>query len=84
MPLFSKLFCRDSYRFIIFRTLSEAIFSIVVALTGFMILNNQGHDEKIKDYSEHFAYRIAKRIFPSYPKIVVIIFYFPKNNKTLS
>ena len=48
----------------------ELSFSIVVALTGFMMLKNQGHDEKIKDYSEHFAYRIAKRIFPSYPKIV--------------
>lgn len=48
----------------------EFCFSVVVALTGFMMLKNQGQDEKIKDYSEHFAYRIAKRIFPSYPKIV--------------
>lgn len=48
----------------------ELCFSVVVALTGFMMLKNQGQDEKIKDYSEHFAYRIAKRIFPSYPKIV--------------
>lgn len=48
----------------------ELFFSVVVALTGFMMLKNQGQDEKIKDYSEHFAYRIAKRIFPSYPKIV--------------
>lgn len=48
----------------------ELFFSVVVALTGFMMLKNQGQDEKIKDYSEHFAYRIAKGIFPSYPKIV--------------
>lgn len=48
----------------------ELFFSVVVALTGFMMLKNQGQDEKIKDYSEHFAYHIAKRIFPSYPKIV--------------
>lgn len=48
----------------------ELFFSVMVALTGFMMLKNQGQDEKIKDYSEHFAYRIAKRIFPSYPKIV--------------
>ena len=48
----------------------ELIFSVVVALTGFMMLKNQDYDEKIKDYSEHFAYRLAKRIFPSYSKIV--------------
>ena len=48
----------------------ELVFSVVVALTGLMMLKNQGNDDEIKDYSEHFAYRIAKRIFPSYPKIV--------------
>jgi tellurite resistance protein TerC len=48
----------------------EFVFSVVVALTGFMMLKNKNHDENIKDYSKHFAYRIAKHIFPTYPKMV--------------
>ncbi|WP_085247349.1 TerC/Alx family metal homeostasis membrane protein [Gilliamella mensalis] len=48
----------------------EFVFSILVACTGIMMLKNQDKDQDIKDYSNHFAFRIAKRIFPSYPKIV--------------
>lgn len=48
----------------------EMVFSVIVAFTGFMMLKNQGNDEQIKDYSNHFAYRIAKRLFPAFPKIV--------------
>lgn len=48
----------------------ELIFSIIVAFTGIMMLKNQDDDNEIKDYSQHFAYRIAKCIFPTYPKIV--------------
>lgn len=48
----------------------ELLFSAIVAFTGIMMLKNQGKNHEIKDYSEHFAYRIAKRILPSYPKIV--------------
>ncbi|MFQ1004516.1 TerC/Alx family metal homeostasis membrane protein [Gilliamella sp. CG22] len=48
----------------------ELVFSVIVAFTGLMMLKNQGENEEIKDYSNHFAYRIAKRIFPAYPKIV--------------
>ncbi|MWP48335.1 MULTISPECIES: TerC/Alx family metal homeostasis membrane protein [unclassified Gilliamella] len=48
----------------------EFVFSILVACTGVMMLRNQDNEQNIKDYSNHFAFRIAKRIFPSYPKIV--------------
>ncbi|NUF49995.1 TerC/Alx family metal homeostasis membrane protein [Gilliamella sp. ESL0250] len=48
----------------------EFVFSILVACTGIMMLKNQDNDQDIKDYSNHFAFRIAKRIFPSYPKVV--------------
>ncbi|OCG72036.1 TerC/Alx family metal homeostasis membrane protein [Gilliamella sp. Fer4-1] len=48
----------------------ELVFSILVACTGIMMLKNQDNAENIKDYSNHFAFRIAKRIFPTYPKIV--------------
>ncbi|MDF7666388.1 TerC/Alx family metal homeostasis membrane protein [Orbaceae bacterium ESL0727] len=48
----------------------ELLFAILVALTGVMMLKHQGKDEAIKDYSHHFAYRIAKRLLPVYPKMV--------------
>lgn len=48
----------------------ELFFSVIVAFTGVMMLKHKDDDEEIKDYSQHFAYHIAKRIFPSYPKIV--------------
>lgn len=47
----------------------ELVFSVIVAITGIMMLKKQDDDE-IKDYSKHIAYRIAKCIFPTYPKIV--------------
>ncbi|WP_294615494.1 TerC/Alx family metal homeostasis membrane protein [uncultured Gilliamella sp.] len=47
----------------------ELVFSLIVAFTGIMMLKKQDNDE-ITDYSRHLAYRIAKRIFPTYPKIV--------------
>lgn len=47
----------------------ELVFSVIVAFTGIMMLKKQDNTE-IKDYSKHIAYRIAKRIFPTYPKIV--------------
>ncbi|MCX8655811.1 TerC/Alx family metal homeostasis membrane protein [Gilliamella sp. B2840] len=48
----------------------ELVFSVMVAFTGIMMLKNHNRDEEIKDYSHHIAFRIAKHIFPSYPKIV--------------
>ncbi|MDF7670332.1 TerC/Alx family metal homeostasis membrane protein [Orbaceae bacterium ESL0721] len=48
----------------------ELCFSIIVALTGVMMLREKGKSEEIKDYSHHFAYRMAKWLFPLYPKIV--------------
>ena len=48
----------------------ELVFSVMVAFTGIMMLKNQNSDDEIKDYSNHIAFRIAKHIFPSYPKIV--------------
>ncbi|OCG33772.1 MULTISPECIES: TerC/Alx family metal homeostasis membrane protein [unclassified Gilliamella] len=48
----------------------ELAFSILVACTGIIMLKNQDNGQDIKDYSNHLTFRIAKRIFPSYPKIV--------------
>lgn len=47
----------------------ELIFALIVAFTGVMMLK-RGDEDKIEDYSNHFAYRFAKQIFPSYPKLV--------------
>lgn len=48
----------------------ELIFSVIVFFTGVMMLKHSDDEKEIKDYSHHFAYRLTKRIFPSYPKIV--------------
>lgn len=48
----------------------ELVFSVAVAYSGVMMLKNQNHDQAIKDYSHHIAYRIANRLFPTYPKLV--------------
>lgn len=48
----------------------ELLFSVIVAFTGIMMLKNREDENEIKDYSQHIAYRIAKCIFPTYPKIV--------------
>lgn len=48
----------------------ELVFSVIVAFTGIMMIKKREEDDQIKDYSKHIAYRIAKRLFPTYPKIV--------------
>ena len=48
----------------------EMLFAVIVAFTGGMMLKNRDDKEVIKDYSHHFAYRLAKKLFPTYPKIV--------------
>ncbi|MBK5071831.1 TerC/Alx family metal homeostasis membrane protein [Budviciaceae bacterium CWB-B4] len=47
----------------------EILFAIIVAFTGVMMLRSGGDDDEIEDYSSHFAYRFAKKLFPSYPKL---------------
>ncbi|WP_159565408.1 TerC/Alx family metal homeostasis membrane protein [Budvicia diplopodorum] len=47
----------------------EMVFALVVAATGVMMLRSGGDDGEIEDYSSHFAYRFAKKLFPSYPKL---------------
>lgn len=64
----------------------ELIFAAIVAITGIMMLNDKGEKGAIQDYSDHFAYRIAKKIFPSYPKIVGAYFLLTQKrvNKELA
>ncbi|MCD1125228.1 TerC/Alx family metal homeostasis membrane protein [Jinshanibacter sp. LJY008] len=47
----------------------EMLFAVIVAFTGVMMLRSGGDDDEIEDYSSHFAYRFARKLFPSYPKL---------------
>ncbi|AWH88190.1 TerC/Alx family metal homeostasis membrane protein [Limnobaculum parvum] len=47
----------------------ELLFAAIVAFTAVMMLRSGGDDDEIEDYSSHFAYRFAKKLFPSYPKL---------------
>lgn len=72
----------------------EIVFALIVAWTAIMMLKSGGDDDEIEDYSQHLAYRIVKKIFPVWPKIVGHNFLLNKKqiqhelqkdeNKTLS
>ena len=47
----------------------ELVFAGIVAFTGVMMLKG-GDDDEIEDYSDHFAYKFAKKLLPAYPKLV--------------
>lgn len=47
----------------------EMLFAVIVAWTAVMMLKSHGDSEEIEDYSQHFAYRMVKRLFPIWPKL---------------
>lgn len=47
----------------------EVVFALIVAWTAVMMLKGGGSDEAEKDYSRHIAYRVATRLFPTWPKL---------------
>lgn len=48
----------------------ELLFAVIVAWTAVMMLRSGGDDgEEEEDYSEHFAYRFAKKLFPVWPQL---------------
>lgn len=47
----------------------EIIFALIVAWTAVMMLRSGGDDEGEEDYSQHMAYRFAKKLFPVWPKL---------------
>ncbi len=47
----------------------EIAFAAIVAWTAVMMLKGGDHDEADKDYSQHLAYRFAKKLFPVWPKL---------------
>src|SRR5471030_3111866 len=47
----------------------EVVFALVVAWTAVMMLRSGGDDEEEEDYSQHMAYRFAKKLFPVWPKL---------------
>lgn len=49
--------------------LVEIAFAVVVAWTAVMMLKGGDHDEAEKDYSQHLAYRFAKKLFPVWPML---------------
>ncbi|UYZ85093.1 TerC/Alx family metal homeostasis membrane protein [Entomomonas sp. E2T0] len=48
----------------------EMVFAIIVGWTAIMMLKSKDDEEEIKDYSDHLANRLIRRIFPVFPKIV--------------
>lgn len=47
----------------------EIVFAAIVAWTAVMMLRSGGDDEEEVDYSQHIAYRFAKKLFPTWPKL---------------
>jgi len=47
----------------------EVVFALVVAWTAVMMLRAGGDNEEEVDYSQHMAYRFAKKLFPVWPKL---------------
>lgn len=47
----------------------EVAFAVIVAWTAIMMLRSGGDEEAEPDYSEHMAYRFAKKLFPVWPKL---------------
>ncbi|MEB0091702.1 TerC/Alx family metal homeostasis membrane protein [Pseudomonas sp. CCI4.2] len=47
----------------------EVAFAVIVGWTAVMMLRSGGDDEEEPDYSEHMAYRFAKKLFPVWPKL---------------
>ena len=47
----------------------EVAFALIVAWTAIMMLKSGGDEEQEPDYSQHLAYRFAKKLFPVWPKL---------------
>ncbi|HHH9441299.1 TPA: TerC/Alx family metal homeostasis membrane protein [Pseudomonas aeruginosa] len=47
----------------------EIIFAVIVAWTAVMMLKGGDDDDEEEDYSQHLAYRFAKKLFPVWPKL---------------
>lgn len=47
----------------------EVVFALIVAWTAVMMLRAGDDDDEEIDYSQHMAYRFAKKLFPVWPKL---------------
>lgn len=47
----------------------EIVFALIVAWTAVMMLKGGSDDDEEEDYSQHIAYRFAKKLFPVWPKL---------------
>ena len=47
----------------------EIVFALIVAWTAVMMLKGGDDDDEEEDYSQHLAYRFAKKLFPVWPKL---------------
>lgn len=58
----------------------EVVFAVIVAWTAVMMLRAGGDDdEEEEDYSQHMAYRFAKKLFPVWPKLHGNQFFVRRN-----
>lgn len=47
----------------------EIVFALIVGWTAVMMLKSKDDDGAEEDYSQHIAYRFAKKLFPVWPKL---------------
>lgn len=47
----------------------ELLFAVIVAWTAVMMLRSGDDGDEEEDYSQHFAYRFAKKLFPVWPQL---------------
>jgi tellurite resistance protein TerC len=57
----------------------EIGFAVLVALSAVMMLKGGDDEEEIDCYSDHKAYRLAKNLFPVWPKLVGHNFFLTKS-----
>lgn len=57
----------------------EIIFAAIVIWTAVMMLKAGEEDEAEEDYSQHLAYRLAKKLFPVWPQLYGNKFFVRRN-----
>ena len=67
--VFRMVFVAIGTGLLVFGPWVEIAFAAIVVWTAIMMLRSGGDDDEEVDYSEHIAYRFAKKLFPVWPQL---------------
>lgn len=62
----------------------EIIFGLIVGWTAWIMLTKNDEQEEIKDYSNHFAYKLVHKVFPVSQTLNGHDFFYRRNFSTIS